>query len=427
MATPREITAAAALLLCLTAAGAEPVKLPRDLAALLSAAQADMRDGRTDEAIALLEAFGGKDHALRHLLLGHAYLQREDLAKAAGAYRRALAMDGKLEQAGLSLADVCARQENWPEAAKLLGRFVAVDACDVDVLLLYARVARQMNDNRLCGLLVRKGILRFPDEVRFRRLDLILLLDEADDASAARTAMLLLKRTPTDAALWQQLAFTHQRSERDTRMLAALEASLLCDEADLDKHRQFLAAQLAVGDWLTALEHGQALLAGPLSKSASADTRTMELLIHAADVGRRDKALAEWLKRVPDASRTRPMRLAAARMALRGGDTPTARQALEKVIAAGETDPSVFLWAGHLAEQAGDPTRAEALYNHARKLTGDAARLATLYLARLNVTGGQQAAAVRLLKQYLNSYPEDVVARAMLAQAERRMQNPESR
>ena len=109
------------------------------------------------------------------------------------------------------------------------------------------------------------------------------------------------------------------------------------------------------------------------------------------------------------------MRLVAARLALRRGKTPQARRALDRLIAAGETDPSVFLWAGHLAETEKDWPRAEALYDQARKLRGRSARLAVLYLARLHFRLLRHADAARLLRKYLDTYPEDASARALLA------------
>ena len=373
----------------LAAARDTPVELAPDLAKLLSAAQAALKANRPQQAIDRLRAYRGDDHAFRHLLLGHAYLRQSKLPEAAAAYERALAMAPALRQAGICLAQVHARQGRRRKAAELLGRFVEIDSCPADLLLLYAQVAGQLHDERLCGLLVRKGILRFPGDLRFRRMDLVLLLNAADYRQAAQAVLLLLKETPTDPALWERLAFARGRAAAEIDSLSALEAGLLCDPADLARHRQFLSAQLAAGDWLTVIKHGRSLLGGPLGKAASADLGLMEILIRAADMGERDDVLSAWLGWVNDKARTRPMRLAAARLALRRGRTAQAREALRHLIEAGETDPSVFLWAGHLAETANDPAQAETLYTQARKLTGPAARLAVLYLGRLHIRLGR--------------------------------------
>ena len=107
-----------------------------------------------------------------------------------------------------------------------------------------------------------------------------------------------------------------------------------------------------------------------------------------------------------------------ARRALRLGETDQARQALGRLIDAGETDPSVFVWAGHLAETAKDWPEAQTLYAHARTLRGQAARLAALYLARLHIRRGRREEATRLLRKYLDAHPEDSAARALLAVAD---------
>ena len=73
------------------------------------------------------------------------------------------------------------------------------------------------------------------------------------------------------------------------------------------------------------MTRGRALLAGPLAKAAAADVRTMELLITAADMGQRDAALSAWIEQVPTATRTRAIRLASARQALRQGKTDEAK------------------------------------------------------------------------------------------------------
>jgi len=396
----------------------EPVRLPRDLAEVLSAAQKDLAGGRPAEVIRRLSAFQGQDHALRHLLLGHAYVRQSDLPKAARAYQDALAIDGSMKEAGLGLAQVRARQGQWGKAAELLGRFTSLDTCEADLVLLYAQAARHLEDRRLSGLLVRKGILRFPHDVRFRRLDLALCIDTADHPGTTRAAMHLLKADPTDAALWQHVALAASGAKEDVGRIAALEASLLCDPSDLARHRRFLAAELAAGNWPTVVGHGRTLLEGPLGKAALADAGTMELLLAAADMGRQNDILAAWLDRVGQKAHTRAMRLVAARLALRQGKTKAAREALAPLIEAGETDPAVFLWAGHLAETAQDWPEAETLYRHARTLKGRASQLATLYLARLYLHRERRTEAARLLRGHLDTYPEDAPARALLALAD---------
>jgi len=392
-----------------------PRKVAGELAELLTRAQDDLRQGRASQAAARLLGYRGADHALRHLLLGHAHVQQADLQAAIDAYRQALRMEPGLKEAGLALAQVFGRQEKWTEAAKLLGRFIAADSCDADTLVLYAQVARRRKDARLCELLVDLGIRRFPADPRLRRLDLAACLDRGDHRSAGRAVQALLKETPADPELWQQLAFAHDRTGSEADTLAALEAGLLCDPNDVAKHRRFLGALLAAGDWPTAIERGRALLAGPMAKAAVADAALMEALIRAADMGEQDRIGGTWLALVPDERRTRSVRILAARRALRLGEVADARAALHRLIAQGQADAGVFLWAGHLAEKAKDWPEAETLYEHARKREEPSAGLATLYLARLHLHRGRLDQAARLLRKHLDAHPEDSSARALLA------------
>jgi predicted Zn-dependent protease len=386
-----------------------------ELAKLLSRAQDDLRQARPAEALRRLRGYRGSDHALRQLLIGHAHGQRSDHQAAATAYGAALRMDPKLTEAGVGLAQALARQDKWAKAAELLGRFVAADSCDADTLLLYAQVARRLNDGRLSAMLVRMGVRRFPADQRFRRLDLAVCLDRRDHRRALEAVAILLKAAPAEADLWQHRAFACDRAGRQTDSLAALEASLLCEPNDVARHRRFVAGLLAAGDWSATITHGQVLLAGPFAKTAAADVALMDLLIRAADMGEQDKTLAQWLARMPAASRTPAIHVAEARRALRLGEVADARTALRRLIEQGEADAGVFLWAGHLAEQAKDWPEAETLYDHARRQEGSPARLAALYLARLHLRRGRVDEAGRLLRAHLNAHPEDSSARALLA------------
>lgn len=392
--------------------------VPRQLATILDAARDALDAGDYRRAIRALQAYDGEDHALRHLLLGHAQMRGRDLDAAAAAYRRALEMDGGLDEARKALAQIYVRQERWDRAAPLLGRVVRPQESDAEWLALYAQVAAQTEDWRLCRLLVDHGIMRFPEDRRFRQLDLSLLVREERFARAAQVAMGLLSRRPTDTDLWGQLADIRAQQGQDGARRAALEAAVLCDPGNLQRHRQLLLGELAAGNWLSVLRRGRDLLTGPLADEARNDADVMDLLIRAADRGERDGLLREWLAVVPEEDRTRAMRIAEARMSLRAGEPREAREVLRKLIEMGEADASVYLWAGRLAEQAKDYAEAEAYYERARSAAGASARLAVLYLARLNLDRARYEQARQLLRGYLKDRPEDAAARALLAVVE---------
>jgi len=425
MNTPTIRPAVLTVVLCIASAGTalaqdKPRQVPTELAEILSGAQELLRQGRPAEAINRLATYQGEDHALRQLLVGHANARQSNLPTAIAAYQAALRMDPKLSQAGLGLAQVYARQNKWGQAAELLGRFVQADSCDADTLLLYAQVAQQNEDARLCGLLVEKAIRRFPSDLRFRRLDMAVRIDQQDNLAAGLAVEVLLRANPTDPELWRQRAFVSDRADKQADAIAALEACLLCDPNDLAKHRRFLAGLVIAGDWRTAVTHGRSLLAGPLAKSASSDIALMALLIRAADTGQEDATLGKWLALVPEKSRTLDMGIVATRLALRVGELADARSALRHLIEQGQADAGVYLWAGHLAEKAKDWAEAETLYGQAGRQKSATASLAALYQARLLLHRGRTDEAARLLRAYLDQHPQDSSARALLAVAKAR-------
>jgi len=414
----RIIFATIALFLSLSttlAEGAE--KVSRELADLLTQSREHLQGGRYDKVIQLLAPFKGKDHPSRRLMMGYAYEKLSDPDRAAGQYQAALKLDPTMSSAGLALAQIYASKEQWSAAAELLGKYANIDACPKDVLLLYTQVAGKMKDRRLQSLLAAKGISRFPTDRTFKRMDLQNLLDSGNYPSAKQSVLGMLTDEPVNAKLWRQLAFIQERSSRDTGKLSAVEAALLCDPTNMENHRQFLAGHIGLGNFHVVIQHGRKLLAGVMRKEALKDIAILGLLIHAADMNQADQTLETWLSLVGDDKQTRAMQLAEARLALRKGKTTLARQTLDRLIAAGDTDPSVYLWAGHLAEQTKAPDRAIVLYGQARKLTGPAADIATLYLARLHLDAKRHEQASRLLREHLQAHPQDTYARAMLALA----------
>ncbi|MBN2505667.1 MAG: tetratricopeptide repeat protein [Verrucomicrobia bacterium] len=403
--------------------GAAPI--PRDLGPRLQEAQEQLQHQRPHLALQLLQSYQGDDHALRQLLLGHAFAAQinththtnadANAAAALAAYRRALQLDPALDAARQGLAHLHARQEQWADAAALLAQFVSPWTAEADWLTLYAQAALALDDPRLAQTLTEAGLVRFPGNRRLRQLDLTRLVRTGAFAQARTALRHLLRAEPASPQLWEQLAAVALQGGLTNEYLPALEAALLADSENLERHRQFLASLLQEGDWLSAVEHGQRLLAGRLARPASRRADIVELLIRAADDGGREDWLARWLALVPETQRTPAMRLAEARSALRQGRPAQARDALRRLIASGDTRASVFLWAGSLAESEGALAEAEAHYRQAASQSEPAATLAPLHLARLLHSLGRQDEAARVLRQHLEQHPEDVAARALLA------------
>lgn len=411
------------LIAAMSPAGEKTVELPPKLAALLQSAERQLQQGKAKEAAGALDSWKGEDHALRHLLLGRALQELSRRDEAAAAYETALEMDATLRQAGVALAEIASRQHRWHKAVGLLGRHLDTADCGADALLFFYQAATRTGNRELARELVRTGILRFPPDDRFRRAKLSLAIADGDAATAGRITAALLRKSPDDPRLWRNLAWSRRETGKDRESLAAIEAELLCAPSDREVRTRFIAALLSAGDWMTAVDEGRELLAGPLAEKVVADPETMDLLIRAADTGGRDDLLENWLGMVEPGDRTESMHVAAARSALRRGRVDDARKAVGTLIERGEPDAAVFLWAGHLAERDGDRDAAVVYYRQAKQRQ-PAAGAASLYLARLYYRLGRDREAADLVEHYLAARPEDSAARAMLSLIEEEREDP---
>ena len=393
---------------------AEEISIPQKLAILLNKSKDLMAKGKVKEAVRGLKDWGGKDHALRHLMLGQA-LETLSMSKDAQVeYMKAIAMDKGLKQAGIALARLAANSGDWKETIRLLGIYLDTAKCDSNLLLFYTRGALEANDNRLAKELIRTGVLRFPLDIEFRRADLTLSVTEGDSKKVARLSKVLLSGDPGNVDLWGQLAWSYSDAGQDKDSLVALEARYLCKPTDISAFQNFVSALIGSGDWITAVKEGKQVLAAPNASKIVANTSTIELLIQAADIGGEEKLLLGWLALVPQKDRTRTMHIIEARSALRRGKVADARKAIEKIIESGKQDASVYLWVGHIAESNKDSDAALVYYKQARQQQGDSGS-ASLYLARLYYRLGRDKESADILEKYLASRPEDSAARAMLS------------
>ena len=408
------------------AAVAGQVTVPQAVADALRAADND------DPAVTLkaLTAYAGPDHALIHLALAQAHhrLVTADKPKAgapaaadehrAGAtaqYRAALALDGTLRNAHLGLAQLASDGEKWADAVAELAQAVDLGTATAGELLFYAQVAVQAKDDRLADVLVERGIVRFPAESGFRRLELGLLI-RAQRAEEAHAAVLdLLARDPSATDAWRQLAWAARETGRTQEALAATELASLSKPGDRALLRQLAELQLVNGMPQAALVSFKTLLGDTPSAVDLGDARLITYAARAAADGGDLARGRAWLALVPLDKRTRDQRLLAARLAVQAGDSAAAGGALGELIALGENDAGVLTWAGQLAEQGGDAAKAEALYTQAQVGEGANASAATLRLTALLVKQERFDDAATTLATHLAKHPEDQQARAFQA------------
>ena len=385
-------------------------EVPKALVPVLNAAEKAMKKGDAKRALQIIESYEGKKDALQFLMRGHALQSLRKYSQAEASYREALKLESDLQSAKLGLAQVLVDQSKWLPASEILGQIVNIDKGTAAELGLYARVAYEIRDMRLASLLVERAIIRFPQDTKFRRLDIALLMDRGETKSAYEAAKALLAKNPQDKRVWKQLAAITEGDEKPHRHLAVLEAALLINEDDLALRKRYAMAQYQAGHYDEALS-----VVSKLIQRSKQNITLVQLGVRIAEESDQDELARKWLTTVDVKKRTKTLTLLEARLAIKSGQKKQAREALDRLIRAGEATPNVLLWAGQLAEQTGAMAKAESLYQQASHMSGSAGRLAVLHLARLLHRMNQIERASQLLSTYVAKHPDDEPARELLA------------
>lgn len=420
-------SAVALVLVVASAAAAEAARaVPPPLAGLLTQAA-----GATPaEAVRLVDGWDGEGHPLLNLVRGQARWRLAQEAKGAERsvllaaaerdFAAAAAADHGLRQAHLGLAQCAAAREDWTMACRSAAAGIDPATADGSLLTFLASMALRAGDWRLATLTAQHGIMRYPGDPALRRIELAVLVNSgrAEDARQAVLAMLVLE--PDDAQLWRQLAWATQETQREDESLAALEVVVGLSPGDRAVRLQLAQAQLGRGQPQAALVSVRPLIGEPPSASAIADDALIQFATRAAAEAGEISLARSWLAAVPEAQRSRSQRIQAARLAVQDGDRAAAATALETLVVAGERDAVVLTWAATLAEAAGDMARAETLYLRAAASDGPAVAGASLRLVALYLKHGRRDEARTMLATYLVSQPDDVQARALQAQLDRK-------
>jgi len=102
--------------------------------------------GKSSDAIALLEGITAKSSSPTLLdLLGDAYTQTKDLAKAEAAYRKAVELDPSETSHQRGLGQTLLSEEKYPEALKVYQKLSDLMPDDADVYLRLAQVYRELH------------------------------------------------------------------------------------------------------------------------------------------------------------------------------------------------------------------------------------------------------------------------------------------
>jgi tetratricopeptide (TPR) repeat protein len=409
--------------LCHAAASDQATAVAPEVAGALRAVEAE---GDPAKGLAALDAYKGPEHAYIDLARGQLLLRlpaRDDAererhrADAVAAFTGALKLDPRLRQARLGLAQVASDRGDWRTASAEIGAALDWSGATSPELLFAAQCAIRGEDWRAGTVIVQQGIARFPAEKAFRRMELALLV-RGGRADEARQALLaLLADAPQDADLWQELAWAEKELHRDGEAVAALEVALHLKPEDPTLRRHLAAAQLAHAMPQAALETVTPLMT---EHAGTASTDVVELAARCASEAAEHRLGRAWIAQVPADRRSRGLRLLAAQLAVQAGEPEAAVPALRELVALGERDASVLVWAGHIAEQAGDPAAAEAFYVQAAGSDHPASASASLRLVVLYLQQDRVSDARAVLSAHLLKRPQDEQAKALQAQIGRR-------
>ena len=409
------------LILLATGRAAEPtVTVPPEVAQALTAA----RDQKNPtEALAKLEPFKDSGQALVNLVRGQllAQLAREgpvdqqaDRRREAEVAFTAAARNTETQRpAHLGLAQLAADRGDWAAASRELG--VGLDWINAtsSELQFAAQVAVQAGDWRAAHVIVNQGILRYPAEPSFRRLELASLVRGGRAEEARQALRALLTTEPTNAEWWRQLAWAAHEVRDESQALAALELALLVKPEDFQARRTLATAQMAQHLPQAALATVRPLLGNPPRDDAVRDGSLMEFAVRVAAEAGETSLARSWLAALPPNQRTRGIRLLEAQLALKSQDSKAAVAALSALIELGEKDARVLTWAGQVAEQAGDTAGAEGFWTIAANTDQPDAATARLRLVNLYLRQKRIEEARTLLAIHRSRNPADAEARAL--------------
>jgi tetratricopeptide (TPR) repeat protein len=409
----------------------EALVVPATVAPIIRAAE---NESDPEKALDLLKAYHGEDVAVIDLLMGQEELlvadrypadQHRHLLAAETNFERAEKSDPHLEEARLGEAQVAAELQNWTKALALAGP--AINPANASQWLYYATICSRAGDWELANEVTVQGLMRFPTSRGFRQLHLELLLHAHRMEEAEAVAQEQLSFEPGSTDLWTTLASIEQECNHPALELVALEAASICSPSNVSLQVRLGIAQLSQGISVTAFETAQRLLGAHPPPAIVADLTVMTFAIQAASAAGDPDRARTWLTSIPEAHRTRDVRLLEAQLAIQTHDLLAADTVLTSLITLGEHDPRILTWAASIAEQRGDTARAEAEYQQASTGSGEDADNAVLHLAVLYFRHDRLDEARQQASIYLAKHPGDVSAEKIVSLIDNRRSRSASR
>jgi tetratricopeptide (TPR) repeat protein len=257
--------------------------------------------GKSAEAVTLLESVTGKTSSPTLLdLLGDAYTQTKDLAKAEGAYRKAAEIDPSELSHQRGLGQALLAEEKYPEALKVYQRLADLMPDDADVYLRMAQIYRELHQLDKAEETLTKARQYLPDsldvmyseamlyQAQGRTEDAIRVLSGAVTGVKGQSEMLPTRRRNL-AVLYQQLGKLYSETENyQAALFTYEELGHLGDEEDRRARLLLMETYRTAKDLPKAVQTGKEALAKYPADSSIKSSYALLL----GEAGKTDEALA---------------------------------------------------------------------------------------------------------------------------------------
>jgi len=292
--------------------------------------------GKSADAVALLENVTGKTSSPTLLdLLGDAYTQTKDLAKAEGAYRKAVEIDPSELSHQRGLGQTLLAEEKYPEALKVYQRLADLMPDDSDVYLRIAQIYREMHQLDKAEETLTKARQFAPGsldvmyneamlyQAQGRNEDAIRVLSEAVTGVKSQSQVLPSRRR-TLAVLYQQLGQLYRTTENyQAAIYTYEELGRLGDEEDRRARLLLMETYRTAKDLPRALQTGKEAVAKYPTDSS---IKSSYALLY-GEAGKTDEALALLKPQLKGADSDREVYLNIAQVYERGRRYADAEQA----------------------------------------------------------------------------------------------------
>ncbi|MAT91292.1 MAG: PEP-CTERM system TPR-repeat protein PrsT [Halioglobus sp.] len=422
-------------------------EFPEDTGALRLMANALLRQGRTEEGIGMLARVAKlePDSARAQISLGAGLLMQGDAGEAQNYIETALELDPEYQQGDLLLVLSLVEQGNYEQALAAARAQAQRSPDDPIALNTVAWVQMRAGDREQAVATYEQVLRAHPGDPGANHALARLALQDEDYATAQRRYDAILAQQPDHLPAQIQLALIDLARDDKASMVRRLEkamethpealqprlllARFYLSEQELEKvttafvglseaQRQDPSVlQVTAITQLARQEHGDALFTMEQLNAGNPDSADYHYLTAMAAAGTGDSAQTE--SELRRALELQPQhynaRLALARLLFRQQQDASFRTELERLVQAAPDNADVLLLQAAAAARAQDTQAALAFARQAYSAQPAVSTL--LALGGYQELAGNQEAAQRLYKQWLQDNPDDSRVRMQLANA----------